>query len=75
MMEAMIKIEVVISQNDIKAASDSLKHINVGALLFQKSKAESKVLYRSFMEQECIDQGIVADSKEKKQYSRRHNLI
>jgi hypothetical protein len=62
MMEAMIKIEVVISQNDIKAASDSLKHINVGALLFQKSKAESKVLYRSFMvlkEQECIDQDLV----------------
>jgi hypothetical protein len=62
MMEAMIKIEVVISQNDIKAASDSLKHINVGALLFQKSKAESKVLYRSFMVrkgQECIDQDLV----------------
>jgi hypothetical protein len=62
MMEAMIKIEVVISQNDIKAASDSLKHINVGALLFQKSKAESKVLYRSFMvlkEQVCIDQDLV----------------
>jgi hypothetical protein len=62
MVEAMIKIEVVISQNDIKAASDSLKHINVGALLFQKSKAESKVLYRSFMvlkEQECIDQDLV----------------
>ena len=49
MVEAMIKIEVVISQNDIKAASDSLKHINVGALLFEKSKAEAKVLYRSFM--------------------------
>jgi hypothetical protein len=62
MVEAMIKIEVVISQNDIKAASDSLKHINVGALLFQKSKAESKILYRSFMvlkEQECIDQDLV----------------
>jgi hypothetical protein len=62
MVEAMIKIEVVISQNDIKAANDSLKHINVGALLFQKSKAESKVLYRSFMvlkEQECIDQDLV----------------
>ena len=62
MVEAMIKIEVVISQNDIKAASDSLKHINVGALLFQKSKAESKLLYRSFMvlkEQECIDQDLV----------------
>lgn len=62
MVEAMIKIEVVISQNDIKAASDSLKHINVGALLFQKSKAEAKVLYRSFMvlkEQECIDQDLV----------------
>jgi hypothetical protein len=57
----MIKIEVVISQNDIKAANDSLKHINVGALLFQKSKAESKVLYRSFMvlKQECIDQDLV----------------
>jgi hypothetical protein len=61
MVEAMIKIEVVISQNDIKAANDSLKHINVGALLFQKSKAESKVLYRSFMvlKQECIDQDLV----------------
>ena len=62
MMEAMIKLEVVISQNDIKAANDSLKHINVGALLFQKSKAESKVLYRSFMvlkKQECIDQDLV----------------
>ena len=58
----MIKIEVVISQNDIKAANDSLKHINVGALLFQKSKAESKVLYSSFMvlkKQECIDQDLV----------------
>ncbi|MFL6426443.1 MAG: hypothetical protein ACJ71R_23010 [Nitrososphaeraceae archaeon] len=58
----MIKIEVVISQNDIKAASYSLKHINVGVLLFQKSKAEAKVLYRSFMvlkEQECIDQDLV----------------
>jgi len=57
----MIKIEVVISQNDVKAANDSLKHINVGALLFQKSKAESKVLYRSFMvlKQECIDQDLV----------------
>jgi hypothetical protein len=61
MVEAMIKIEVVISQNDVKAANDSLKHINVGALLFQKSKAESKVLYRSFMvlKQECIDQDLV----------------
>lgn len=62
MVEAMIKIEVVISQNDIKAASDSLKHINVGPLLFQKSKAEAKVLYRSFMvlkKQECIDQDLV----------------
>ncbi|MFL6434505.1 MAG: hypothetical protein ACJ71O_12325 [Nitrososphaeraceae archaeon] len=58
----MIKIEIVISQNDIKAASYSLKHINVGVLLFQKSKAEAKVLYRSFMvlkEQECIDQDLV----------------
>ncbi|MFL6324913.1 MAG: hypothetical protein ACJ72C_09135 [Nitrososphaeraceae archaeon] len=58
----MIKIEVVISQNDIKAASDSLKHINVGALLFEKSMAEAKVLYRSFMvlkKQECIDQDLV----------------
>lgn len=62
MVEAMIKIEIVISQNDIKAASYSLKHINVGVLLFQKSKAEAKVLYRSFMvlkEQECIDQDLV----------------
>jgi hypothetical protein len=58
----MIKIEVVISQNDIKAASDALKRINVGALQFQKSKTEAKVLYRSFMllkKQECIDQNLV----------------
>jgi hypothetical protein len=58
----MIKIEAVISQNDIKAASDTLKRIDVGAFLFQTSKAEAKVLYRSFVllkEQECIHQNLV----------------
>jgi nitrogen regulatory protein P-II 1 len=42
MMEAMIKIEVVISQNDIKAASDSLKHINVVRKHISKVKGRVK---------------------------------
>jgi nitrogen regulatory protein P-II 1 len=38
----MIKIEVVISQNDIKAVSDALKTINVGGITISKVKGRGK---------------------------------
>ena len=38
----MIKIEVVISQNDIKAVSDALKIINVGGITISKVKGRGK---------------------------------
>ena len=38
----MIKIEIVISQNDIKAVSDALKTINVGGVTVSKVKGRGK---------------------------------
>jgi nitrogen regulatory protein P-II 1 len=38
----MIKIEVVILQNDIKAVSDALKTINVGGITISKVKGRGK---------------------------------
>jgi nitrogen regulatory protein P-II 1 len=38
----LIKIEVVISQNDIKAISDDLRGINVGGITISKVKGRGK---------------------------------
>jgi nitrogen regulatory protein P-II 1 len=38
----LIKIEVVISQNDIKAISDALRGINVGGITISKVKGRGK---------------------------------
>ncbi|HJT47228.1 MAG TPA: P-II family nitrogen regulator [Nitrososphaeraceae archaeon] len=38
----MIKIDIVISQNDIKAVSDALKTINVGGVTVSKVKGRGK---------------------------------
>jgi nitrogen regulatory protein P-II 1 len=38
----VIKIEIVISQNDIKAVSDALKTINVGGVTVSKVKGRGK---------------------------------
>jgi len=38
----LIKIEVVISQNDIKAVSDALKGIKVGGITISKVKGRGK---------------------------------
>jgi nitrogen regulatory protein P-II 1 len=38
----LIKIEVVLSQNDIKAVSDALKGINVGGITISKVKGRGK---------------------------------
>jgi nitrogen regulatory protein P-II 1 len=38
----LIKIEVVISQNDIKAVSDALKGMNVGGITISKVKGRGK---------------------------------
>ena len=40
----MLKIEVVISQNDIKAVSDALKTINVGGITISKVKGRGKAI-------------------------------
>jgi nitrogen regulatory protein P-II 1 len=40
----MIKIEVVIPQNDVKPISDALKKINVGGITISKIKGRGKTL-------------------------------
>jgi nitrogen regulatory protein P-II 1 len=41
-LKDLIKIEVVISQNDIKAVSDALKGIKVGGVTISKVKGRGK---------------------------------